>query len=196
MGSTNTKASPRPRYSGSQREGNLDECFYCHQKEHQKSNCLHFTKHQQELNGFKNSKPVVGVNAMSHVVCVMTRVQRTAADEGKKDSESEKNDDKDDSSSGSSEDQEDYQRKKGEENSDDEKIYVFEQDEHNNEGKENDDKPIGTNNDEWKADKEVHQSNKRDLRGIGRSSIHAKRVRTLVLIKRKERGRRTHNSEP
>ena len=123
MDSNNTKAMLRTGYTGRpQRDGNPDEYFYYHQKGHRKPDCPHFIQHQQELEGLRNMKPAVGANAISHVVCVMTRAQRAAADEGKKDNESDDNDDDDnDSSSGNSEEQEDHQSEKGEEDSDDEK---------------------------------------------------------------------------
>ena len=80
MDNNNTKAAPRTRFtSGPQRDGNLDEYFYCHQKGHRKPNCPHYIKHQQELNGFKNTKPAVGANVVSPAVCVMTRAQRAVA---------------------------------------------------------------------------------------------------------------------
>ena len=127
MDNNNTKAAPRTGFTGGpQRDGNPDECFYCHQKGHRKPDCPHFIKHQQELSGFRNTKPAVGANVVSPAVCVMTRAQRAVAEEGKEDSESDDSDDDDDSSSGSSEEQEDHQQR--DDNSDEERGVVREQD--------------------------------------------------------------------
>ena len=80
-----------------------------------------------------------------------------AADEGKKYSESVKNDDDDDTNSGSSE-------KQG--NSNDEKDDVFEQGKYNDEEDEIEDKPIGANSEEWKADREVHREANKSIKEI------------------------------
>ena len=112
MNSNNTKTTPRFGFTGGpQRDGNFDECFYCHQKGHQKTDCQHFIKHQQEFNGFRITKPAVGANVVSPAVCAMTRAQRSAAEGGKNNSESDDSGDDDDSRSGSSEKQEDHQQK-------------------------------------------------------------------------------------
>ena len=112
MDGNNTKPTPRIGYTGRpQQDGNPNECFYCHQKGLQKSDCPHFIKHQRELNGFRNPKLAVGANAVSLAVCVMTRAQRAATEEGKEDSESDNNNDEDGSSSGNSEEQEDHQKR-------------------------------------------------------------------------------------
>ena len=84
MDSNNTKVMPRTGYiGGPQQDGNPDECFYCHQNGHRTMDYLHFIKHQQELSGFRNAKPVVGTNVVSPAVCVMTRAQRAAAEGGR-----------------------------------------------------------------------------------------------------------------
>jgi hypothetical protein len=156
MDNNNTKVVPRTGFTGGpQREGNPDECFYCHQKGHRKSDCPHYIKHQHEFNGFQNSKPAVGANVVSLAVCVMTRTQRAAAEEGKEDSESDDSDDDDDLSSGSSEEQEDHQQR--DENSDEERNVVREPDAHLYEDKYDEKRPIGANNDKWKADRRVHR---------------------------------------
>ena len=152
MNNNNTKASPRTGFTnGPQQDGNPNECFYCQQKGHRKTDCVYFIKHQQELNGFKKTKPTVGANVVSFAVCVMTRAQRVAADEGKKDSESGENggdDDDDDTNSGSSEEQEDHQNKKGEEESNDEEDDMFEQDKYIDEDDEIKERSLGANIDE------------------------------------------------
>ena len=156
MDSNHTKAAPRTGYTGGpQREGNPDECFYCHQKGHRKPDCPHFIKHQQELNGFKNTKPAMGANAVSPTVCVMTRAQQAAVEKGKENSQNNDSDDEEDLSSGSSEEQEDHQPR--DDNSDEEKDDVCEQEEHTNDNKENEERPIGANSNEWKADRIFHQ---------------------------------------
>ena len=146
MDSNNTKATPRTGFTGGpQRDGNPDECFYCHQKGHRKTDFPHFIKHQQELNGFKNTKPAVGANVVSPAVCVMTCAQRAATEKGKENSESDdSDDDDDDSSSGSSEEQEDHQQK--DDNFEEEKD-VFEHNEHITD-KDNEEMRIGANNNE------------------------------------------------
>ena len=165
MDNNNTKAAPRTGFTGGpQRDGNPDECFYCHQKGHRKPDCPHFIKHQQELNGFRNTKPAVGANAVSFAVCMMTKAQRATAKEGKEDSESDDSDDEDDSSSGSSEEQENHQQK--EDNSDEERDVVRESDAHLYEDKENEDRPIGANSDEWKADRRVHREVSKTIKEI------------------------------
>ena len=165
MDNNNTKAAPRTGFTGGpQRDGNPDECFYCHQKGHRKPDCPHFIKHQQELSGFRNTKPAVGANVVSPAVCVMTRAQRAAAEEGKEDSESDDSDDEDDSSSGSSEEQEDHQQR--DDNSDEEREVVREQDAHLDEDKDIEERPIGANSEEWKADREVHREVSKTIQEI------------------------------
>ena len=121
--------------------------------------CPHFIKHQQELEGFRNTKLVVGANAVSPAVCVMTRAQRAAANEGQNDSESEDNDNDDDTSRGNSEEQEDHQQR--EDNSDDEKDDVSE-----GEDKDKEEKSIGANTNEWKADREIRREVSKTIKEI------------------------------
>ena len=97
----------------------------------------------------------MGANVLSHTVCVMIRAQRVATDEGKKGSESlESDNDHDNTSSGSSEELEDHQQR--DYNSDEEKGDVFEQNKHIDDI-ENKERPIRTNNNEWKANRKFHR---------------------------------------
>jgi hypothetical protein len=161
MDNNNTKAVPRTGFTGGpQREGNPDECFYCHQKGHRKSDCPHYIKHQHELNGFRNTKLAVGANVVSPVVCVMTRAQRAPAEKGEESSGSDDRDNEDDSSSGSSEEQGDHRTR--EENLDDEKDEVSGGDGHT----DNEERPIGADNKEWKADREIHREASKTIKEI------------------------------
>ena len=100
----------------------------------------------------------------------MTKALRAVAEENKEnnksdDSDDDDDDDDDDSSSGSSEEQEDHQQRV--DNSDEENDDVCEQDAHiDNDDKENEERPIGANNDEWKADREVHQEVSKTIKDI------------------------------
>jgi hypothetical protein len=108
-------------------------------------------------------KPTVGANVVSPAVCVMTRAQRAGAERGKEESESDDNDNDEVSSSDSSEEPEDHQQR--EEISDEEKEDRLEQGEPVND-KENKERPIGANNDEWKADRRIHREVSKTIQEI------------------------------
>jgi hypothetical protein len=69
MDNMSQKVAPRIGYTGlPRREGNADECYYCHQQGHRKPECSLLRKHQEEANDYAK-KPRVAANVVTPSVC-------------------------------------------------------------------------------------------------------------------------------
>jgi hypothetical protein len=103
MDNMSQKVAPRIGYTGlPRRQGNADECYYCHQQGHRKPECSLFGKHEEEANDYAK-KPTVAANVVTPSVCVMTRAQRAAAKENSKEESESEDEDEEDEKNGDSE---------------------------------------------------------------------------------------------
>ena len=171
MDNNGQKAAPRIGYTGlPRREGNADECYYCHQPGHRKPECSLFRKHQDEANDYAK-KPMVAANVVTPNVCVMTRAQRAAKENSKEESESE--------------DEEDDRKSEDSENSDsdDERDTIKVMDEESEELSENENEPKNRRKEhesqvlrdapedsEWKKKREIHRQVTNEIKEIQREA--------------------------